>query len=121
MLRSSRFDTHIRGNVLGNSPNTNQRYDIIQQNIDYVFHHCQFILTQIRQKPSYSFRIKYLGPKYVRDTSHNMCDLPKLMVQGVHVHQSNSRTTSRPIYSEEASHESYFFDGRYKSSNMLHS
>ena len=71
MLRSSRFDTHIRGNVLGNSPNTSQRYDIIQQNIDYVFHHCQFILTQIRQKPSYSFRVMYLCPKYVSDITHN--------------------------------------------------
>ena len=72
MLRLSIFDTHIRGNVLGNSPITNQRYDIIQQNVDYVFHHCQFILTQIRQKPSYSFRVKYLGPKYVRDISHSI-------------------------------------------------
>ena len=73
MLRLFIFDIHIRGNVLGNSPNTNQRYDIIQQNIDYVFHHCQFILTQIRQKPSYSFRVMCLGPKYVRDISYNIC------------------------------------------------
>ena len=121
MLRLSIFDTHIRGNVLGNSPITNQRYDIIQQNIDYVFHHCQFILTQIRQKPSNSFRVIFLGPKYVRDISHNICELPKLLVQGVHVHQSNSRTTSRPIYSEEVSLESYLLDGSYKSNNMLNS
>ena len=51
--------------------------------------------------------------------SQYMYDLPKLLVQGVHVHQSNSRTTSRPIYSEEVSHENYLFDDRYKSSNVL--
>lgn len=72
MLMLSIFDTHMRGNVLGNSPNTNQGYDIIQQNIDYVFHNCQFILTQIRHKSYYSFRVMYLGPRYVRDISHSI-------------------------------------------------